>query len=102
MKIDFLQEDNDILIRGGDFVVDDAVRNHAETIIMASKGDLRNNPLLGANLNRFVGSSISELVLVNTIKNELIKEGITLLDIKLNRTSENIDIKINVIDTNDL
>lgn len=102
MKIDFLTQDDDLLIRGGDFVIDDGVRQQAQTIIMASKGGLRNNPLIGLGLNRFVGSSISKATLANIIKNELLKDNISLLDSTITRTNNSFDLKIDVIDNADV
>ena len=102
MKIDIKTVDSDLLIQDGDFVFSDMVREQANTIIITSKGGLRNSPTLGVNINRFVGSSTSALMIENIIRTELIKDNIQLVDLKIDRTNDNIDIKISVKDATDI
>lgn len=50
MAKDIILEDGDLLIRGGDFVVDEAPEQHIEHILLARKGQYRQWPLVGVGI----------------------------------------------------
>ena len=77
MKIDFLtNEDKDLLIINGDFPIGDATREQAETIINASKGELRQFPLTGVEIQKYNGATIDTQAIINLIKRELLADNI--------------------------
>ena len=100
MKIDIQIDNNtnDLVIQNGDFVIAEADKTQAKFIILASKGEIRQYPLLGVGINRFIGSSIGADILFNTVKNELLSDGLSLDSFNLKNNSGGnveIDFKLN-------
>ncbi len=60
---DLLQgKDFDLLIENGDFVLGDGLEQEVATLLNLNQGELKNNPLLGPNLNaQLKGSSREQL-----------------------------------------
>lgn len=59
MKDILLNNDLDLEISNGDFVVADAEEQHQELIMIATQGSFRENPLVGVGIARFIKSSFS-------------------------------------------
>lgn len=51
-----LDDDKDLLIEGGDFVIDLADEQHIELILLSNKGQWRNSPLTGVGIFQFIGA----------------------------------------------
>jgi len=53
MSEDFLQDDNnDLIIENGDFKVGDAESQHIQDLLLSAKGEWKEHPLVGAELQR--------------------------------------------------
>lgn len=98
MKLDFLSdEDGDILIQNGDFVIEDAVTQHAKLLIDLGQGEIRQFPNAGVGIINYIGSKIDENDLYQAIFEELAKDNIDLLDLTVTQNSnDNITIDIKV------
>lgn len=95
VQLDFLNSpDNGLLIQDGDFKIDDAEYQHAQNILMLVPGEIRYEPLLGANFSKFIGSNIDDATLHTIAAEELLKDGIILdsLNITRDRNMLNIDL----------
>jgi len=98
MKQDYLSDsNNDLIIQNGDFVQGDATDFQAKIIIYADKGEIRQYPLIGTSINKFLGSNIDENIIDNIISTELAYDNITLTSSEINISSKEVIINIDVI-----
>jgi hypothetical protein len=93
---DILLDDNlDLAIEGGDFIVDDAEDQHQQLILIASQGSFRDSPLTGVNIATYIKTGFTQLQ-VDQIKQEcklqFQYDGYTSSFIKINSFE---DIQIN-------
>jgi hypothetical protein len=49
-----LNEDLDLLMKAGDFVVGEGTTQHKSTLLLATKGDIRQSPYAGVGLVNFL------------------------------------------------
>lgn len=80
MKVYDLKVDNDnnLVIENGDFVVGDSTNEHAYAILGSNKGDFRNNIAIGADLNLELNAKMDDnfkLRLNNRAKDALEIDG---------------------------
>lgn len=54
-----LDDDMDLAIENGDFVVDDAEQQHQELILIAPQGSFRGSPLTGVGITRYYKSAFT-------------------------------------------
>lgn len=87
---------NDILIENGDFVTGDNKDFQAKVIVTASKGDLKQFPLVGAEIDVFLGSNINDIALTNYIEEKLLEAGYTLRDFDVVTDGNNYTANITV------
>jgi hypothetical protein len=74
--IDFLLDnDDDLLIENGDFATGESDNQSVYLVIKSSYGDWRESPILGANLQGFINSKLSDLQLKNKLKLALKSDG---------------------------
>ena len=78
-KIDFLSENNDLLIQNGDFVIGNNTSMQASVIVKATKGEIRHNPDLGVGIDLFLGSTGTPEGITNYVQSELDKDDIELV-----------------------
>lgn len=96
-RIDYISEnDNDLRIVNGDFQQGDCTDFQCKIIIYSDKGELRQYPLLGASINRFIGSNIDENILNNIISTELESDKFVLEDSEIIIGNSSVEININV------
>ncbi|WP_443937103.1 hypothetical protein [Pedobacter sp. MW01-1-1] len=68
---DLILDDNlDIAIEYGDFVLDDAEEQHQQLILIASKGSFRASPLTGVNIGRYVKRRFTQKD-IDTLKQQI-------------------------------
>lgn len=77
-----LDDQNDLLIKDGDFVVGESLTQEVSIILRLNQGELKSDPLLGANLIRLINSAVSEDQLQTIIKMHLQRDGKDYEDIK--------------------
>ena len=89
-KIDIVTDENaDLWIQNGDFVVGNATAKQAEVILNATEGDLRQFPTLGVGLNRFIGSIQPPEYLENIAREQLKSDDIVLINLSLTQEEKN-------------
>ena len=86
---DFLRNNdtNDLLIKGGDFVVGDATQQHQTDIVRAWKGWNHFNPTCGVGLERWLLGTQEAVTLTRTIRTELERDGQRVDSVRLVPTS---------------
>lgn len=74
MKDILLDGNNDIEVQSGDFVIGDSEIQHQNHIVIASKGEYKRNPEVGANILDML-SEDSPKEAINEIKRQLEYDG---------------------------
>lgn len=82
-----VDSNNDLIVENGDFVVGEADQQHMESIIISSKGDWKQHPLVGVGINQYTNAPLTRI-----IKTELEKEMRLQLEVD---GFKNIGITIN-------
>lgn len=77
-----LDENGDLAIANGDFVIGDSVDQEVAALLQLNKGDLKEFPILGSNLIELINSNTSELELKQIIKTELKRDGKSYQELK--------------------
>lgn len=77
-----LDENNDLLIKDGDFVVGDSQEQEVAAIIRANQGEYKNDPVIGAGLYRMIQSNATDADVKAKIKLHLERDGKDFEEIK--------------------
>jgi hypothetical protein len=77
MKGFMLDEDRDLLIENGEVVVGDVGGQNLEMLIVAEKGEIREAPLRGVGMRRYIDDE-DPATLLQAIRNEIATEGMVL------------------------
>jgi hypothetical protein len=77
-----LDENGDLAIASGDFVIGESLDQEVAVILQMNKGDLKEFPILGPNLIRLVNSNTSAIELKQIIKSELKRDGKSYQELK--------------------
>lgn len=92
---DILLDDNDdLLIAGGDFAVDDSNDQHVEIIFDCVKGEIRENPSLGFGAMHILKSTLTDVDVKRQVRVELNKDGYEDADIVVNREMGVLEINV--------
>lgn len=87
-------EDGDLMISNGDFLIDDSNDQHVEIIFDAVKGEIRENPSLGFAAMHFLKSNVKDIDLKRALRVELNKDGYDDADIILSRETGVVTINV--------
>lgn len=94
--IDVLLDDEmDLAIEGGDFVLADSEDQHQQLILIASQGSFRESPLTGVNVARYIKTGFTQAqidTLKQKIRLQLQYDGYVRSIVKINSFE---DIQIN-------
>lgn len=77
-----LDENGDLAIANGDFVIGDSIDQEVAALLQLNKGELKEFPILGPNLIELINSNTSELELKQIIKTELKRDGKSYQELK--------------------
>ncbi|CAA0228449.1 conserved hypothetical protein [Tenacibaculum maritimum] len=75
MKDLLLDKDGDLLIQNGDIAVGESLTQDVSIIIRLSKGDLKSDPVLGADLITMINQKESPAVIEDQIRLHLERDG---------------------------
>ena len=70
-----LDEGGDVRIDNGDFVVGESLDQEVQIILELAQGELKEDPLLGADLFRMINSNATEAELKQRVKVHLARDG---------------------------
>lgn len=76
-----LDENGDILVRDGDFVVGNANDQHMNDIIQTVPGEWKESPFVGCDLYRFVSANVTTSEVVAVVKKQLELDTFTVNNI---------------------
>ena len=94
-KLDFaVDKDNELRIINGDFKISSQDLNQAKTIIDYDKGFFRQFPTLGFGLQNYIGTSISNGILVNGMIAELAKDNFSVERISISQNGNEFNYVI--------
>ncbi len=83
MALDLLLNDeNDIQIANGDFVIGESLTQEVALILKSSQGEWKNDPLTGANLIQLINSNVDETSLRKRVKLHLHRDNKDYNEIK--------------------
>lgn len=95
MRQDFqVDELGDIIIKNGDFVIDESDRQHVEHITIAAPGEYKETPVLGFNAINRIKKTENPLQFKRDLKIQLGFDGYDNPDINLSNGFENLQIDI--------
>ncbi|WP_435135705.1 hypothetical protein [Formosa sp. A9] len=77
-----LDENDDLLIENGDFKIGESLTQEVGIILRMNQGELKEDPLLGANLIKFINSNVNDNELRTKVKLHLQRDGKNYDDIK--------------------
>jgi hypothetical protein len=77
MKGILLDEDRDIQVSNGAMVIGDIANQNIELLIISEKGEIREAPLRGVGIRRFVDDE-DPAMLLQAIRNELATEKMSI------------------------
>lgn len=85
-----VDDDNDLLIEGGDVATGDANYQHVKHILQAAPGHYKQWPLLGANVSAFINGSSPELL--NAVRMHLYSDGYNVKKLSIANGQINVEI----------
>ena len=77
-----LADNEDVLIRSGDFVIDECTAQHQQQLILNNKGDFKQNPTIGVGVFEYFDDEHMR-DLIRTVSIEFARDGMDVQDIKL-------------------
>jgi hypothetical protein len=57
-----LDENNELLIRNGDLVIDDASQQHIALLLLSNQGDFKQHPLTGIGIMKYLNSPLNATI----------------------------------------
>lgn len=70
-----LDNDDNIRIENGDFVVGDSLDQEVSILLRMMKGELKEDPVLGCDLIRLINGNVTQIELKQLIKLQLARDG---------------------------
>lgn len=96
MTTDILFDDNDVIVKDGDFFFADSDQQHIKHIMIADKGQFRQWPLIGVGIRRQMNGSINKTDLKQNIRVQLRSDNFTVKRVDVTSDFEiTIDAKRN-------
>lgn len=83
-----LDDDGDLLIQNGDFVVGESDMQHLQLIVSLANGSLKQFPLQGVGIMSYSGSSGQAATLRNSIKIKAEADGYANITVNLQQDSD--------------
>lgn len=77
-----LDENGDLAIANGDFVIGESLDQEVAALLQMNKGELKEFPIIGADLIKLINSNTSEIELKQILKNELKRDGKSYQELK--------------------
>jgi hypothetical protein len=85
-----LGDDNDLIIRDGDFAVGDSTQQHQKHLLMAEPGDYKQNPLIGIGAQSYLDDE-GPGDLLRAMRKELVRDGMIVQNLSVGSDGINID-----------
>ena len=72
-----LDDDKDLIIKDGDFVVGDSIKQHQEILLMSDKGNIRQSPAIGVGVMSFFDDEDTD-GLIREVRKQFVRDGMTV------------------------
>ena len=89
-----LDEDFDLKIENGDFVIGEATAQHQQLLLLTNKGDWKESPTIAVSAESFLKDD-DETAFLAEIKEQFEKDGMTVNEIQYANGKINIDAPYN-------
>lgn len=90
MPFDLKLTDLDLTIAGGDFVTGESTYDHQQVLLLADKGQLKQNPAMGVGIRHYLEDYTAER-LAAAIRTQFTKDGMSVEKIEFNEAKAIID-----------
>lgn len=77
-----LDNDDNLRIENGDFVIGESIDQEVGLILRMNKGELKEDPVMGCDLIRLINSNITEVELKQIIKLQLARDSKSYEELK--------------------
>lgn len=88
-----LDETGDLLIVNGDFVIGDSNNQEIEGLLVDVKGEVKEHPMVGADIKRLLKSREGETAALKEIKIQLQNDGFTSSQVEISQNDINVSAK---------
>lgn len=87
-----LNNELDLSVRRGDFVVDESTLQHQKMLLLAEKGEYKQNPLTGVGMVNYINNDANIVEYRHAVQDEFEADGMTVLEMNVH-DYENVDIE---------
>lgn len=92
-----LDEDSDLQVANGDFVVGESTMQHQRDLLIAVPGDIRQFPLIGAGIRMELLDNVSRTELRMSIQREMERDGMRVSVLRID-VDGNVELQANYAD----
>ena len=86
---DYISDDNlDLIIRNGDFVVSESTQKHQRDLLLANKGEYKQNPTIGVGIDTFLLSEKNRDDVEAEVTSEFENDGMRIRRLEARSVSE--------------
>jgi hypothetical protein len=93
-KLDFSDDNNILKIQNGDFVIENSELQQASTIVEIAQGENKQFPLIGVNIDQFIGSTIDKTILYSIIASQLEEDELYIDSVSAEFTNNDVTFEI--------
>ena len=86
-----LDEDGDLKIANGDFVIGDSDIQEIEALLIGKPGEFKEFPLIGSDIGRLLKSRSGHTAALKEIKKQLVNDGFDVSNIKIDDDNINVN-----------
>lgn len=98
-----LNDNNDFLVRRGDFFIDETDLQDEKEVLYANKGNFLESPSLGVGINRYQNSPVPKSELERLIRKEFEKDGISVVSVSVKQVdNDDFNITLKTARKNDI
>lgn len=83
MEVKDITYTEDLLTKGGDFIVEESEQQHIQDIVFSSRGDFRQFPLVGVGITSTLNSNENIDVIRKRVKNQLNYDNFDVSEVEL-------------------
>lgn len=86
-----LGDDDDLVVRNGDWVIGESTEQHIKAILIANKGEFRDVPFFGVGLNGYLKEDGQQVVLKREIEKMMTLDGMQVNKIQVSNSLYEIE-----------
>lgn len=78
-----LDDDNDLVVKNGDWLIGESTEQHLKVILIANKGEFRDAPFFGVGLNNYLKGDGQQVALKREIEKMMTLDGMQVNKIQV-------------------